>query len=513
MMKSWSPQINPAFRIRHSKKIGAAVLVSLALCFTLIWTGIFAPDSIAQNHTPAPHGNLKTACKNCHNSTGYKPIRTFPDFDHNRTGFSLGGMHKGLDCRQCHVKLVFSNIATECAGCHADIHRRQMGSDCKQCHSVRGWREVVRPIDGHANRFPLLGSHRVLECQDCHKSAAVGLYRGLNTDCAFCHIEDYNSAQSVDHKALGYSTKCETCHSMDGWAQNFDHAQLTGFPLSGAHSALDCFQCHPGGNFSGAVADCSSCHLLQYNSATNPNHITAGFPQDCAVCHGTSAWVPAQYNHGATSFPLTGAHAPLTCSACHSNGQYGTLPTACVSCHLTQYNQAANPNHVTAAFPQDCSICHSTSAWIPSTFSHSSTRFPLTGAHTSVPCANCHIGGVYAGTPRDCYSCHSGEYASVTDPNHVAAGFPRDCSQCHTTSGWSGAQFAHTQFPIYSGTHAGRWTTCGTCHTNSTNYSVFTCFNCHEHDKTITDSRHSGISNYVYNSANCYSCHPNGRAD
>jgi len=27
------------------------------------------------------------------------------------------------------------------------------------------------------------------------------------------------------------------------------------------------------------------------------------------------------------------------------------------------------------------------------------------------------------------------------------------------------------------------------------------------------DSEHSGRTNYVYNSANCYSCHPNGRAD
>jgi nitrate/TMAO reductase-like tetraheme cytochrome c subunit len=166
---------------------------------------------------------------------------------------------------------------------------------------------------------------------------------------------------------------------------------------------------------------------------------------------------------------------------------------------------------VTANFPQDCSICHNTSAWTPASFNHALTRFPLTGAHISVACTSCHSNGVYAGTPTDCYSCHSREYTTTTDPNHVAAGFPRDCSTCHSTAAWTGATFTHAQFPIYSGTHAGRWSSCGDCHTNSSNYAVFSCTtSCH--DKTATDSNHRGVSGYVYNSANCYSCHPSGRA-
>jgi hypothetical protein len=179
---------------------------------------------------------------------------------------------------------------------------------------------------------------------------------------------------------------------------------------------------------------------------------------------------------------------------------------------LNDYNLTTNPNHVSAGFPQDCTICHNTAAWTPAVFNHNQTKFPLTGAHITVPCTNCHISGIFAGTPTDCYSCHSKEYASTTDPNHAAAGFPKDCTQCHTTSSWSGAVFNHTQFPIYSGAHAGQWTTCGDCHTNSSNYSVFSCIDCHAHSKTTTDAQHRGVANYVYNSANCYACHPNGRA-
>jgi hypothetical protein len=39
---------------------------------------------------------------------------------------------------------------------------------------------------------------------------------------------------------------------------------------------------------------------------------------------------------------------------------------------------------------------------------------------------------------------------------------------------------------------------------------VFSCTTCHL--KSQTDSKHQGKSGYVYNSANCYACHPRGRA-
>jgi hypothetical protein len=38
---------------------------------------------------------------------------------------------------------------------------------------------------------------------------------------------------------------------------------------------------------------------------------------------------------------------------------------------------------------------------------------------------------------------------------------------------------------------------------------VFTCFTCH--DRAGTDSRHSGVAGYRYDSQACYTCHPQGR--
>jgi hypothetical protein len=205
-----------------------------------------------------------------------------------------------------------------------------------------------------------------------------------------------------------------------------------------------------------------------------------------------------------------GAHVSVACATCHVNGKFAGLGTACVGCHLPDYTATATPNHAAAGFPQDCTLCHTSVQWKGAVFDHNKTKFPLTGAHTTTLCASCHVGNVYAGTPTDCYSCHSKEYNSVTSPNHMSAGFPKTCASCHTTITWTGATFAHNQFPIYSGKHLGKWTVCADCHTDSSNYTVFSCTNCHTHAKATTDSHHSGIRGYVYNSLNCYSCHPKG---
>jgi hypothetical protein len=121
------------------------------------------------------------------------------------------------------------------------------------------------------------------------------------------------------------------------------------------------------------------------------------------------------------------------------------------------------------------------------------------------------VNNQFANTPTDCYSCHKAQYNSVTNPNHVAAHFPTTCNTCHNTTTWLGAVFNHTWFPIYSGTHAGKWMTCNDCHVNPSNFAVFSCISCHQHAQSLTDPHHSGVSGYVYNATSCYSCHPTGQ--
>jgi NMD protein affecting ribosome stability and mRNA decay len=530
--------------------------------------------------TRSPHGNLNLPCQNCHTSLGWKPIRAVPEFDHNRTSYPLRGMHQGVSCVGCHTKPVFSNVGTKCADCHADIHKRQLGANCESCHTVKGWMVSVKQIESHQNRFPLIGAHAAVECDACHKNAAVGQFTGLSTACYSCHANQFKQTTNPNHVATGFATNCERCHGMNNWfSVNFDHA-ATGFPLTGAHTTVPCTQCHVNGNFNLTSANtaCSSCHLKDFQSTNNPNHVTAGFsqscqnchnttawqpaqfdhsksgfpltgahattpcakchvnnnfnltnrqcaschipdynatnnpphaaagfPTDCSVCHGTSSWLGASFNHASTGWPLTGFHATVRCTQCHVNNNYKLTSTLCVSCHLKDFQTAKSPDHVASGLPQQCDVCHNTTAWIPSSFNHNNTPFPLTGFHTKVPCAQCHVNNNYTSLPTDCYSCHKADYTATNNPNHTSAGFPTTCATCHNTTSWLGATFNHTWFPT---NHGGANGVCSTCHTNPSNYLVFQCTNCHQ--KSQTDSNHRGVSGYVYNSTNCYNCHRNG---
>ena len=389
-------------------------------------------------------------------------------------------MHEKVSCTQCHVKPVFTDVGKNCADCHADIHRRKFGSDCAQCHTVKGWRVNLASIKEHQNRFPLVGAHAAVECEACHKGAAVGQYQGLSTDCASCHLKDFQKTTNPSHTALSFPTACQACHMADSWlGAKFDHLKFTGYALTGAHATLDCVACHVGGKYQGTPTDCYTCHTKDYNGTRNPPHASAGIPTTCAACHTTSAWVPATFDHNKTAFPLTGAHVSVPCTSCHINNNFTSTPTDCYACHVKNYNGTNNPPHASSGIPTTCAVCHNTTAWQPATFDHNKTLFPLTGAHVTVPCSSCHINGNYTSTPSDCYGCHKPDYDGAKNPNHVAASFPTTCQTCHSTTNWSGASFNHatTGFPL-TGAHVS--VPCQSCHVNN-NYALKdpSCKACH----------------------------------
>jgi len=447
-------------------------------------------------------------CQQCHSMNSWLGAQ----FDHAKfTGFALTGAHIKLECSQCHVNSNLTNASTNCVGCHlSDFNRttnpnhRTAGfsQDCSTCHNTTSWLNTT--FDHSKTSFPLTGAHAALQCSQCHSAAS---FASAPTQCVGCHLANFQQTTNPNHVTGGFPQACEQCHNTSSWLNaSFDHSK-TAFPLTGAHASVQCSQCHTGGNFSNAPRQCAGCHLATFQHTTNPNHVAAGFPTDCSICHSTTNWLGATFDHSKTAFPLTGAHVGLACSGCHSSGVFAGLPTTCVSCHLKEFQQTTNPNHVTSGFPQDCTLCHSTANWTSSTFDHSKTVFPLTGAHITVACSSCHINGNFTTTPTDCYSCHKAQYTGATNPNHVTAAFPTTCQTCHNTTAWTGATFNHTWFPIYSGTHKGVWTTCADCHVNPADYTAFTCIACHTHNKTDTDSHHRGVRNYVYAPTACYSCH------
>jgi hypothetical protein len=356
--------------------------------------------------------------------------------------------------------------------------------DCTTCHTNGPVEWLGAHFDHDATPFPLTGAHIAPTCTTCHVD---GIWRGTASTCVACHQPAFDQTTNPSHPAARFPTDCTACHTTTGWpGAGYDHS-ITQFPLTGAHRAVTCRDCHADGVFQGKSAACLSCHQADYDRTTLPNHRASGFPPDCTQCHSTVDFRGASFDHDATQFPLTGLHRAETCLACHGDGVFRGKPTTCVSCHLTSYDQSARPPHRSVTFPTDCVRCHTTAGWPGAPYDHSTTQFPLTGAHGAASCQDCHANGVYRGKPTACVSCHQPDYDRTVAPNHQSSGFPTDCAQCHTTTSWPGATFNHdvTPFPL---TGAHRAVVCQDCHVGGVfRGTPTTCVSCHQthYDQTV----------------------------
>ncbi len=360
----------------------------------------------------------------------------------------------------------------------------------------------------HATVFPLAGAHATTPCANCHKN---GNYTTIPTSpCAACHQQDYLTATTpVNHVAAGFPTACETCHKFADatWMQGtFVHST---FALAGVHATTPCASCHKGGVYKGTPRDCYTCHLTDFQGATAPvNH--AGFPTACDTCHAftDSTWQQkSTFNHSAY-FTLAGTHVTTACANCHKSGNYTTVPmNPCSACHMADFQNSTNPPHVAAGFPTTCETCHkySDATWQQGTFT-SHAVFPLSGAHLTTPCANCHKGGNYTTVPKSpCSACHLTDFQSATTPvSH--AGFPTTCESCHAFSDmtWQAkSPFNHTTYFPLAGTHV--TTACANCHKggNYTTVPTTPCSACHQTDfqGATTPVNHAGFP------TTCDSCH------
>ena len=495
--------------------------ILLALWAAPIWAQGAQQDAV-RGQVANPHGHLSLACEGCHTTTAWRPVRKVMEFDHNsQTSFALRGMHQSIPCTGCHVDLVFSKAPTQCAECHADLHRRQFGANCQQCHTVQGWNVQVSAIQDHNNRFPLLGAHAAVICDQCHRGAASGVFTGLNTQCVSCHQKDFQTATPLNHVTAGLPTTCEACHGMNSWQQGtrFDHAQFAHFALTGAHASLQCQQCHVGNRYAGTPAACVGCHLNDYMTAKAPDHAAGNFSQDCAGCHTTTTWLNANFDHNTTGFALTGAHNSLQCTQCH-NAQFGNynIPSgACANCHMADYNGTTNPSHRAAGFPLTCEGCHTTTNWTTTgavTWAHPSTPFALTGYHatmlTNNQCAQCHVNNNYnltVGNPV-CWGCHQNDYNGTTSPAHLAGNFPQDCSLCHSTTTFTTSTFTHPSTPLaLTGYHATMLTNnqCSYCHGNNYTTTASDCWSCHQYDyNTLATNPPHAAQGFPHDCSGCH---------
>ncbi|QQS37031.1 MAG: hypothetical protein IPM56_03495 [Ignavibacteriales bacterium] len=386
-------------------------------------------------------------------------------------------------------------------------HGDGLDIDCSDCHESTSWKIVPEKLsfDHSTTGFELVGQHKSNDCRSCHSTL---VFSEAKPDCFSCHKDIHQGTTGFD---------CARCHTPQSWIVkdiNFLH-QASRFPLVGSHQTADCNSCHTeyhSLNFRPLGITCFDCHFSDYNSATAPNHLAAGFATTCEDCHSITATEWSQTDFAHDFFPLVQGHAIADCFSCHTAGSnFQGLNQDCYSCHRSDYEGVQDPNHISANFPTTCTNCHTIAGWSPTSFDHNQTQFALTGAHVNVNCSSCHSSG-FSNTPTDCYSCHQTDYTSAANPNHIAANFPTTCVSCHSTSAWIPATFEHDAqyFPIYSGEHRNEWNNCSDCHTNPNNFAEFSCITCHEHNQNEMDDKHSSVAGYVYQSEACLSCHPDG---
>jgi mRNA-degrading endonuclease YafQ of YafQ-DinJ toxin-antitoxin module len=460
----------------------------------------------------SPHGKeLTIACADCHNPKGWKLEEGTYSFRHASTRFPLTGMHNEVDCRQCHPSLVFSEAETSCFSCHTDMHEQTVGMECERCHTTSSW--LVNNItDIHRqSRFPLTGAHLAADCYSCHPSASQLKFELLGVDCYDCHKTDFITAVNPNHVEGAFSTNCIDCHNINAFSWSGSGFNHSFFPLTKGHAINDCKQCHTGPDYSGLSTYCYSCHATDYTAAVNPSHVSSGFSTNCLDCHSTEPdWKPAQFlQHDGLYFPIySGSHNGEweNCTDCHTDpNNFAT--NSCIVCHDhnqsdmdEEHNEVSGYIYTSAA----CLECHPTGD-AEGAFNHNASAFPLTGAHLTTDCLDCHASG-YAGTTTICFDCHQDAFNQSTNPNHVSAGIPNACADCHTTEpDWIPATFAiHDNYYPLTGGHATIADDCNACHAGDYVNTPVICFGCHEtiYNQT-TNPSHVALD--IPN--DCASCH------
>lgn len=218
-------------------------------------------------------------CENCHTPKTWSKI----GFDHDKdTDFPLRGKHKPLECTACHKGGIYKDeLEMKCVACHKadDVHRGQEGPDCENCHEESGWDKQVA-FDHDLTRFPLIGLHATVPCEECHISHS---FKDTDRACRSCHEKD-----DSHKKTLG--PRCEQCHNPNGWALwQFDHNTETDFMLDGKHEGLECKACHqvPVRKKINLSKTCDACHRKD-----DPHF--GQFGRNCERCHSTDSFQDAK---------------------------------------------------------------------------------------------------------------------------------------------------------------------------------------------------------------------------
>ena len=373
-------------------------------------------------HEDIHNNTLGKSCENCHTTKAFKP----PDlFNHNKTKFRLTGSHVNVSCEKCHLieekkdGKKFQHFADvkfdSCSNCHKDVHQGKFGNRCESCHQTTSFNQISNKnkFDHSKTNFPLLGRHKNVKCENCHKSKLTDKVQ--HERCLDCH-EDFHKGQlTKNNKVLD----CSECHTVKEFSPSLfsidDHDKLN-FKLMGSHLAIPCKSCHIKNdkwNFNVENKLCTNCHENIHKEEISKKYL---LDDNCVSCHNVNSWNEVFFNHSSTNFELQGRHKEINCKKCHFVEiekqivqKFRSLKSDCVVCHRDVHKSQFEKDGKT-----DCTKCHQFSNWNPEVFNHSNSRFPLQGAHQKVECSRCHklsnddsyIVYKFSGEIK-CANCHS----------------------------------------------------------------------------------------------------------
>jgi hypothetical protein len=442
-------------------------------------------------HTDIHRGQLGKDCQSCHTLASWKGAA---QFEHAKTKYPLTGAHEKVACQKCHVAVAgprpyvkYVGLSFQsCTPCHSDPHRGTFTKPCQACHTTASWTQVRTAVefDHSKTKFPLLGKHEAVACAKCHRHADFGA-PVAHAKCADCHTPDPHRGQFNGRKSGG---ECAECHNEKGFTPSLFTVALhagTQYPLEGQHAKVACAKCHlPKGVdtlFKIKDTQCAACHAdVHKGQFSGPPHNNR-----CEDCHNVRSFhsvkfTPAQ--HEQTRFPLMGAHIAVPCVECHkAEGGGGSAEPvryrfedrSCTACHQDPHEGQFAKRMATRRRNGSllgCEACHTLASWTEiSGFDHSTTSFPLTGAHRTVACIACHrpenlktsLRGVnFKAAPTICHDCHEDPHGGQF---YRAKAAPQ-CTSCHNTLRWKPSLFNHETGTTFSLKGAHQNVPCGLCH-------------------------------------------------
>jgi hypothetical protein len=335
-----------------------------------------------------------------------------------------------------------------CFRCHNGKHLSADGTSirlhCNICHNVP---ETVNAGD----RPPAVPLAYVQEPASHLETNFIADHRFLASDeCASCHGEIEFGADDSSFCANS------SCHGTAWPYVELDAAFPHPIELEGKHAEVWCHDCHAG--VEKPSYECANCH----QPPSEPH-----FGPVCEDCHTPEGWAEAELSPEMHPVPLEGAHATVTCAACHISDE--ELEYKCANCHEPP------PEH----YGPNCEECHTPTSFGEAQLPAGAHPIELVGAHATADCAGCHVEGQEV-PEYVCSNCHE------PPENHL----PGECDVCHTPEGFvESASFLVDLSPEISHELEGR-EDCLMCHdpegqiqpapSNHVDYENEQCILCHE---------------------------------